>query len=884
MRRLVDVALAWLVAFAAVAAASRAAAAAVPPRRFAPDTARDSLKAFRAQNESPDSVPEPVLVELQVGRAASRTVSAYRVGAEALLPVTALLQLGEAGYRLSLDGRLEATVNPGGRRLLIDVHRDTMSLGTRRVEIEPAYRFFHDNELYVGARRLSELLESRILVDWGELSVTLVDDGKLPIGWRLRREAARAAFLQRTRGVQPERALALERPRWDGLVVDYSFLAAGEQPLGGGAYSVGLGADALGGSLELGVQSIGTTGDAHARGSGSWTGVWRDRQWVKQLRLGDGFTTGPRLRSQRGLLVTNAPYLRPSLLGATRYDGQLDPGWSVEAYRGADLVGLDSTDRQGRFAVDLPVRYGENPVDFVAYGPLGEVRQFNRTYRVLTELLPARQFEYGFSAGRCTAPTCRATGNLDLRYGITERWTVRAGVEQFWRDSLANRTHPYMAMVLNPTNAWAVSVEGVGGASATAGVQFEPSLNLQLSAGYTAYAHDTAPALQAPALRSAWGVTGFLRPIPASGFFFLDGQFGGTRTATGGTTTARLGASVQAHDVRLVPFVRLLRDAPAGGVATTSPFAGLDVFALPRPALGPVLGAVWMRGHVEQQLDGALQAVQLFAARPLWSGVRLEVGVGKLHGSPGATFTFTLSSYLPAVRTLTLVSAPTAGGTTASQFVQGSVLWNRSNGRLTYAPGPSLERAGLTGRVFLDENANGRRDPGEPAVPGVRVLVGSNSARSDSSGWFGVWDLVPFEPVLVTVDSLSIDSPLLVPAFGAVSIEPGPNRFRTLDIPLVRAGVVEGRVRRATPQGPQGLAGVTLILTDRRTGERRSFTTFSDGDFYTLGVKPGVYDLTVDARVLEVLGASAQPLRLTVAPTTTGAGLSGLEVLLTPKP
>src|SRR2546426_4231762 len=81
-----------------------------------------------------------------------------------------------------------------------------MSLGARRVGIEPAYRFFHDNELYVGARRLGELLESRILVDWGELSVTLMDDGKLPIGRRLRREAARAAFLERTRGVPPERS------------------------------------------------------------------------------------------------------------------------------------------------------------------------------------------------------------------------------------------------------------------------------------------------------------------------------------------------------------------------------------------------------------------------------------------------------------------------------------------------------------------------------------------------------------------------------------------------------------------------------------------------------------------------------------------------------
>ena len=45
---------------------------------------------------------------------------AYRVGTEALVPVTALLQLGEAGYRLSPDGRLEATLNPGDRRLVID--------------------------------------------------------------------------------------------------------------------------------------------------------------------------------------------------------------------------------------------------------------------------------------------------------------------------------------------------------------------------------------------------------------------------------------------------------------------------------------------------------------------------------------------------------------------------------------------------------------------------------------------------------------------------------------------------------------------------------------------------------------------------------------------
>jgi len=197
------------------------------------------------------------------------------------------------------------------------------------------------------------------------------------------------------------------------------------------------------------------------------------------------------------------------------------------------------------------------------------------------------------------------------------------------------------------------------------------------------------------------------------------------------------------------------------------------------------------------------------------------------------------------------------------------------------APGPSLERSGLSGRVFLDENANGRCDVGEPGLANVRVLVGSVGARTDSGGAYRVWDLVPFEPIFVTVDSLSLESPLLVPAFARASIVPGPNRFRTLDIPVVRAGVIEGRVTREGRAG--GVGGVTLILTDRRTGGRRTFLTFTDGAFYVLGVKPGEYELTVDERVLDALGADAAPLPFTLAPTPEGVGRSDLELRLKPR-
>lgn len=835
--------------------------------------------------QPPDSEPEPILLELQMGRLARQTVQAYRVRTEALVPLTQFLQLAEIRYRLSPEGQLEASVDPGNRRLVVDALRDTMSYGSHRVRIEPEFKLFRDAELYVGAERLSDLLGLRIEVNWSDLRVTLVDPGELPIGRRVRREATRQSFLRRGNGPRPDLSLGPERPYWDGLVFDYSFLAPSTDPVAGGAYTAALGADALGGSLELATASEGPLEAGVTRVDASWTGVWRDSRRVKQLRLGDGVTTGPRLRTLRGVAVTNAPFLRPSRVGDAHYAGRLGPGWSVEAYRGGDLIAYDSADADGRFVVELPVRYGENPVDFIAYGPFGEIQEFNRTYRVLSELLPDRQFEYGASVGSCRSARCRATANLDLRYGATARWTVQAGFEHFWRDTLPDRFHPYAAVTGNPTNAWAVTAEAVARAFARGGLRYEPSLHLRLAAEYTRFADDTAaPLLITGTQRSQWGLFGFWRPVPRSGFFFLEASVDRTRTGTGALTRARLGASLQAAEARLLPFVRLNKSEPSPAGASARTIVGVNAFVLPRPQLGPVLGRLWLRSSLEAS-DSGVTSASAFAARQFGTAFRLEAGVGWVRGSAGPTYTVVLTSNLPMLRSYTTVTAPADAPASATQYVQGSVLWDRATRGVTAAPGPSLERAGLAGRVFLDENGNGLLDPGEPGVPRVRVLVGSGSARSDSTGLFRIWDVVPFEPILVTLDSLSLESPLLVPAFATVSVVPGPNRFRILDIPIARAGVIEGRVVLAPPPPAErrGIGGVTLFLTDRRTGARRAITTFTDGDFYALGIKPGDYELTVEERVLEVLGVVAEPVRFTLAPTPDGGGRSGIEVVLTPR-
>src|SRR6266550_9374572 len=122
----------------------------------------------------------------------------------------------------------------------------------------------------------------------------------------------------------------------------------------------------------------------------------------------------------------------------------------------------------------------------------------------------------------------------------------------------------------------------------------------------------------------------------------------------------------------------------------------------------------------------------------------------------------------------------------------------------------------------------------------------------------------------------SLESPLWVPLFARTSIVPGPNRFRSLDIPVVEAGIIEGRVVRTGA----GVGGVTLVLTDRRSGMPRTLVTFNDGAFYLMGVKPGDYELTVEEQVLDALAVDAEPLRFSLVPTANGIGRSDLVVRL----
>ncbi|HEV8122770.1 MAG TPA: hypothetical protein VGP80_00865 [Gemmatimonadales bacterium] len=827
--------------------------------------------------------PEPVLVQLEMGRLASRTVYAIRQDDDVLLPLSDFFDLSEIHFAFPSAGVVDAVLQPGEVHLRIDGAADSLTLNHHRIGIPANAVLSRDGEVFFSVALLGSLLNIRFIVDWSDLSVAIADPEHLPVGRRIAREAARSSLAASERGVRPDLALTLDRRHWGGLVLDYSLLSPTSDMINGGAYSTALGMDVLGGSLELGVASESRIGAGGTRSDFSWNGVWRQEKWVKQLRLGDGISTGPRPRTLRGFAISNSPFQRPALVGDVPYAGRLGPGWQVEAYRGGRLVAFDSADGLGQFSIDVPVQYGENPVDFVAYGPFGEIREFNQTYRVVGNVLPRNQFEYGVAAGQCRVNACQSSANLDLRYGISRRWTLQAGVDQFWRRKAPDLFHPYLSLAGAVANSWLVQVDVVANAVFREALSYEPSTDFRISTEYDHFAPNVVSPILTPAgRREQWTTDAFFRPIPRFGSLYFDGSLDLVRNDNGHNTSARAALSFQVAEIRVLPSVRFQRNAITSGPTTDQTFLGVNTFILPRANLGRFMSQVSARTTLETRGSLDLVSASAYLARPIGSGLRVETGLGWSRGM-GTMFTLVFSTALQSIRAYSTVqSGPT--GTDAVNYVQGSVLYNTERRQVALSAGPSLQRAGVAGYVFLDANGNGLKDIGEELLPDVRVRVGNITAVTDSQGQYRIWDQLPYEPVLVVVDSMSLASPLWTPSYSAISVELGPNQFRMIDLPIAPAGVIEGQVLRETPAGPVGQGGITLFVTNRRSGARQAVVTFSDGAFYLMGVKPGEYDITVAESVLTRLGVNAAPVRFTMRTSREGENVSGLEIRLSHRP
>lgn len=161
----------------------------------------------------------------------------------------------------------------------------------------------------------------------------------------------------------------------------------------------------------------------------------------------------------------------------------------------------------------------------------------------------------------------------------------------------------------------------------------------------------------------------------------------------------------------------------------------------------------------------------------------------------------------------------------------------------------SNEKLALNGEaavsVWRDEDANGRRDPGEEAIEGVEIGASlAKSAPTDSAGHALVTGLRPYQAVALAIDTSSLEDPFLVPASQGVVVTPRPGIAARVEIPLVPTGEVEAALLDGNGDP---LAGVLLELVDTRGAAMAQARSEFDGFVLFEKVPYGVYRVAVAA-------------------------------------
>ncbi len=814
----------------------------------APAVATAGPPAKRLRRTSDEA--QEILIEIVVGSLAKRTVVAFELQRDALLPVRDFFDLIEMPVRVDSLGRMSAIRHPGEIPLFLDPLSGTASVGDSSWAVAASQTLWSAGTLYVSTSVLAALLDLHFVVDWAKLSVTVTNPGSLPLALRLARERARRAAAGPF-GRVPDRSLTLERPRWDGAVLDWSLLSPDlGAPLNRTYFRSGLGLNLFGGSLELAYENYDRpSGPFYA----SWLGVWPEKQKLRQIGIGDVLATGPRPGRVRGAFITNTPFMRPAFFGSDLLYGTLPPGWEVELYQNGRLIDYTQSGNDGSYELLTQLFYGSNPLELRAYGPGGQMQLWERTVPIERERLPAGVFEYGVSAGQCQGRLCEAAANVDLHYGVTSNWTIRGGMEAFGRDSLPTLFQPYASVFGNIASTWIVRAEAMLKGHARASLAFAPSPDLRIGGGGAVFdVGDLAPILTPRDRLRELRTFAFWRPMRRFRTFFFEASATMLHGRRSDLSFARIGASFQTGVVRWIGGARR-ETTKFGAVGTTRTL--IDVAAnvnMRRSDFWPI-SRLFMSTRMEVSSDG-VERFDWQASRPITRFTRLDARVGWIRGNAEPYVAFGVTATLPAARTSTQVRRTPESSVAASLWAEGSVIWNGPSKQVGFAPRPSLRRGGLGGTVYLDANGNGRYDGLDQPLDGVRLQVGSFVLETDEKGNYGVWDLVPFVPVNVALDSMSLENPLWVPSFSMATVIVDPNMVRRLDVPVLPSAEVGGRVILQTNTGPQPLGALRLHLVNRQTGRRHEAITFSDGEFYVLGLVPGEYEVSIPEWARDALG------------------------------
>lgn len=610
----------------------------------------------------------------------------------------------------------------------------------------------------------------------------------------------------------------------------------------------------------------------------------------------------------RGFSLGNTPINQLADNRRVNITGELQVGWDVELYRNGVLIDQRFGVSEGRYEFnDTQLEYGNNDFELIFYGPQGQIETKTESYIVDSNTVLAGQGMYRFSlveAGESVfnvdpyinAPTQQGVvASLALDYGLTDWLALNAGSSTF--EPKLGETQQYLSL-------GASASLGKAGLFSARAMQnqydllttdynfrtrlFNTSYSLNYQRSENQYFTLDDPTSTDTVNTDTYGVnmsgqlfTGSMLPISYQNSWNRSEQkelgqedeYFQNSLAIG----SRLGYfsnSIRWHkDVIADPLLPpqltpAMEDSVTGGLQYRKNFGRLNTRLFSSYGIEPTNEVFSYGGIVNYNWSPSFNSELRYTYLTLPDQYQVNLG---LNWRKDAFYLSTNAGYNEDKSWFAGLSLRFSLG---YEPVEHSIFTSAQ---------PIAQSGAVSARVFEDLNMNGVFDTNERPIENatVKAVQAYRQEKTNASGVAVLSSIYNNTITDIVVDESTLDGPFMITAIPGVAIKARKGYVETVELPVVKAGEVEGVIYLKNVAGESEVAPyIMLNLIDKNEKIVASTRSEYDGYYLFTTVKPGSYSLKVDENYIDRRGLKTANKNLNF--TSEGDVIAGVDFVLRP--
>ena len=793
---------------------------------------------------------EEIIVKIEIPRLLQKDIFAHYDGEHIYVPLIDFFSLIEVKVESDFVNRtFKGKYLTENNDFKINLNRYEAKCFGRELVIDSTWYVMTDNDLFIRLELYDQLFDIKMFFNFSDLSIYIPLKDDFPIYKKLRRKMAHKKLREQEQADVSAQLIPRRKEYLDGGILDWTVAAT---PVGGSGhyFNLGLGCLLFGGDLELSGTGNTEFGIRSDQVRYRWHYYFDNNSYITQVEAGKINTTGHLSRALTGVTATNRPQVRRKHFQTITVSDNIGPGWEVELYLNGRLEDFAYTDENGQYSFFVDIEYGTTRVELKLFGPNGEIETEEKWYSIPFNLIPKKEVEYSAAIGQADYfGTDSKYFQANGYYGLFDELTFGLGADI---PLTGDEEKPLAAAELTYQPFGNLLVNGT----------LSPSNSMKYSLSYNK-----------PSLINAFvSYTKYFENPQLNSFnrqHSLNFTVSSPLKVLGTYLSPRLRLSFDKypnHTQRILNYSFKVRVAGVnlnyiGYNKHSDYYSRTDKQTVSKLLLSTSL-LKFVRPQVGVNYDHdreEFSKIGLYLNKRIFRNGQITFSYERNPIAGYDIYMATINFYTDfASFTSRFVKTGSRNGFTQTQ--KGSIRFDHNSNSFRFLRHSGIGSGSAMVWPFHDANYNGTRDEGERLLSELRAKISGGARvdrRDDNLSYYD--NLRAYDEYIVEIDPYSLDNPLLRPSHEYYKVTINPNTVTMINVPIVTAGEVAGKVDRVIPDGTIGVGGIKVKVLNEVTGKEMEIVTFNNGEFFHLGLIPGLYRAYIDPEQLERYGYVSEP-------------------------